>query len=104
MDREVDAVKEHVHCLQVNTNTVREYEDKIEPEIRIIKERTRCTSGEFPFQIIPTMVLIYIYTLYTLWHYVSMYLFPIRSSITRRFLSRELVTGLIVNCLRHCQF
>ena len=59
MDTEFVAVKEHVPFLQVNTTAAKEHVDKIECEIRTIKEQTRCISGEFSFQIIPTMVLTY---------------------------------------------
>ena len=59
MDTECDCVKEHVPFLQVNITAAREYVGEIERDIRTIKERTRCTSGELPFQTIPTMVLIY---------------------------------------------
>ena len=73
---------------------------EIERKIRTVKEQIRCTTGEFPFQYIPTMVLIYVVYNVCLWLNV----FPIRSGITGRFLLRELVTGLTVNLFRHCQF
>ena len=61
---------------------------EIERKIRIVKERVRCTTGEFPFQSIPTMVLIYV----------------VYNIITGGFSLRDLVTELTVNFPRHCQF
>ena len=58
-DKEFDAVKEHVLFLQINTTAAREHVGKIERKLRTVKQRVRCTTGEFPFQSIPTMVLIY---------------------------------------------
>ena len=46
------------------------------------------------------MVLICVVYTVCLWLHVS----PIRSGITGGFSPRELVTGLTVNLLRHCQF
>ena len=59
MDKEFDAVKEPVPFLQVNTTAASGHVGEIEREIRTVKERVRCTTGEFPFRNIPTMVLIY---------------------------------------------
>ena len=60
MDKDFDAVKDHIPFLQINTTAAREHVGEIEREIRTVKERVRCTTGEFPFQHIPTMVLIYV--------------------------------------------
>ena len=59
VDKEFEAVKEHVSFLQINTTAAREHVGKIEQELRTVKERVQCTTGGFPFQSIPTMVLIY---------------------------------------------
>ena len=57
MDKEFDAVKEDVSFLQINTTTAREHVGEIERKIRTVKEQIRCTTGEFPFQYIPTRFL-----------------------------------------------
>ena len=62
MDKEFDIVKEHLQFLEVNMTDARDYVAEIERELRKVKERVRCTSSKFPFQFIPTMILIY--TLY----------------------------------------
>ena len=53
------AIKEHIPFLHVNRTAASEHVGETECEIRTIKEQTRCISGEFSFQIIPTMVLTY---------------------------------------------
>ena len=58
MDKAFDAVKEHLPFLELNTTAARENVAEIERELRQVKERGRCTSSKFPFQFIPTMVLI----------------------------------------------
>ena len=45
--------------LETNTTAAREYVDKIEREIRLIKEKTRCVTTGFPYHWIPKMVLIH---------------------------------------------
>ena len=63
MDKEFDKVQEHLPFLQINTTAAREHVGEIEREIRQVKERTRCTTSDFPFEHIPTMSL---YTPYTM--------------------------------------
>ena len=98
MNKKLDAVKENLPFLEVNTMATREHVAEIERELRQVKERVRCTPSEFPLQFIPTKVLIY--TVYNgcLW----LNTFPLRSGITRGFSPRELVTGLTVNFTKHC--
>ena len=100
MDKEFDAVKEYLPFLQVNTTASREHVRGIERELWTVKERVRCTTRGFPFKHIPTMVLIYMVVNVCLW----LNAFPIRSGIIGGFSPRELVTGLTVNFVKHCQF
>jgi hypothetical protein len=67
MDKEFDAVKEHVPFLEVKTTAAREHVGEIEREICTWKEGTRCTTYEFPFLFIPIKVLIYTIYNVTLW-------------------------------------
>ena len=99
MDKELNAVKEHLPHLGVNTTAAREHVAEIERELRQVKERVWCTSSEFPFHFIPTVVLIYTVYNVCLW----MNTFPLRSVITGGFSPRELVTGLTVNFTKHCK-
>ena len=89
MDKEFDAEKEHVPFLQVNMTVARGHVGKIELKIRTVKERVWFTTGEIPFQTIPTMV--FIYTIYNV--ALRLNTFPIRSGITGGFSPRELGTG-----------
>ena len=59
IDKEFDAFKEHLPFLEVNATAAREHIAEIERELRQVKEHVQCTSYKFPFQFIPTMVLIH---------------------------------------------
>ena len=100
MDKEFDAIKEFVPFLEVNTAAARENVGEIERDIQQIKDRVRCTTSEFPFTNIPTMVLIYTVNNVCLW----LNEFLIRSGIIGGFSPRELITGLTVNFKDHCKF
>ena len=100
MDKEFDAIKEFVPFLEVKTVEAREHVGEIERDIQQIKDRVRCTTSEFPFENIPTMVHIYTMYIVCLWLNVL----PIRSGITEGFSPRELITGLTVNFKGHCKF
>ena len=63
MDREFEAVKEHLPLVEINTTAAREHVPEIESGIRRIKEKTRCFSSEWLFLFIPTLLLIH--TVYT---------------------------------------
>ena len=58
----------------------------------------RCTSSRFPFQFIPTMVLIY--TVYNVCLWMNDFL--LLSGNIEGFSTRELVTGLTINFTKHC--
>ena len=73
-----DAVKEHLTLLEINMMAAREHVVEIERELQQVKERVICKSSKFPFQFIPTMVLIYTVYNVCLWMNAS----PIRSGIT----------------------
>ena len=98
MYKEFDAVKENLPFLEVNTKAAREHVAEIECELWQVKDRVRFTSSEFPFQFIPTMILIYIFYNLCLW----MNAFLIQSGITGGFSPRELARGLTVNFTKHC--
>ena len=89
MDKEVDALKEHVPFLQINTTAAREHVGEIERKSRTTKERVRCTTRKFPFRYIPTMILIYVVYNVLLWLNVC----PIRSGITGEFSRRGWLQG-----------
>ena len=81
MHKEFDKGQEHIPFLQINTTAAREHVGEIEREIRQIKERTHCTTSDFPFEHIPTMVLIYAVYNVCLW----LNAFPIRSGVKGGF-------------------
>ena len=59
MFKDFNSVKEHLPFLEVNKTAAREHVSEIERELRQVKERMICTSSEFLFQFIPTIILIY---------------------------------------------
>ena len=63
MDREFEPVKDLVPIVEINTTAAREHVGLIERRIRVVKEKTRASSSQFPFENIPMMVLIH--TVYT---------------------------------------
>ena len=46
--------------IEVNTTVVREHVPDIERQIRLIKERVRCTISDFTVDPIPRLVLIHV--------------------------------------------
>ena len=64
MDREFDPVKDLVPMIEINTTAAREHVVLTKQRIRVIKDKTRASSSQFPFENIPVMVLIHcVYTM-----------------------------------------
>ena len=59
MDMEFIKVKDLVPLVEINTTAAREHVGLIERKIRHVKKETRATTSEFPFNWIPTLVLIH---------------------------------------------
>ena len=78
MDKDFDAVKEHLMSLEINKTASREHLEEIERDMLQVKECVRCMSSEFQFQFIQTMLLIYTVYIVCLW----LNTFPLRSGIT----------------------
>ena len=98
MDREFEPVKELVPLVEINTTAAREHVGLIERQIRIIKEKTRASSSQFPLENIPVMVLIH--CVYTMFFWLNA--FP-NMSEKQWFSPREIVTGLTVDYKRDCK-
>ena len=60
MNIESKKVKELVPLVEVNTVAARDHVVMIKQHIRSVKERVRATTSEFPFAVIPVMMLIHI--------------------------------------------
>ena len=82
--------------MEVNTTAAHEHVPEVEPMIRTVKQRLRSVTSDFPFSPIPKMVLIHSV------YYVIIMLntSPRYQGVTGVFLSRELVTGRMINNLR----
>ena len=58
MEMEFEKVRDKLTIIEVNTTMAREHVPEIEHQIRLIKERVRCTTSGFPFDPIPRLMLI----------------------------------------------
>ena len=59
MDKGFDKIKDIIPFLEVNTTAAREHVGEIKQYLREVQERVRCTTSDFPFWFIPTIVIIY---------------------------------------------
>ena len=84
--------------MEFNTTAAREHIGEIERYLCGVQERVQCTTSEFPFWSIPTMVMIY--TVYNRMMWLNA--FPIRSGITGGFSPRELMTEMTVDFTGDC--
>ena len=98
MDREFEPVKDLVPIVEINTTAAREHVVLIERRIRVVKEKTRASSSQFPFENIPMMVLIH--TVYTAVFWLNA--FP-NMSEKQWFSPREIITGSTINYKRDCK-
>ena len=98
MDREFEPVKDLVPIVEINTTAAREHVGLIERRIRVVKEKTRASSSQFPFENIPVMVLIH--TVYTAVFWLNA--FP-NMSEKQWFSPREIITGLTIDYKRDCK-
>ena len=96
MDMEFEKVREKLAIIEVNTTAAREHVPEIECQIRLIKERIRCTTSDFPFDPIPRLVLIHV--VYTCVMWISY--IPHKAGTVQYIPPRELVTGMTVNYKR----
>ena len=98
LDREFEPVKDLVPIVEINTTAAREHVGLIERRIRVVKEKTRASSSQFPFETIPMMVLIH--TVYTAVFWLNA--FP-NMSEKQWFSPRKIITGLTVDYKQDCK-
>ena len=67
VDMEFEKVREKFEIIEVNTTAAREHVTEIERHIRLIKGRVRCTTSDFTFDTIPTLVLIQVVYKCVMW-------------------------------------
>ena len=67
MDIEFEKVRDKLAIIEVNTTAAREHVPETERQIRLIKERVRCTTSDFPFDPIPRLVFIRIVYTCVMW-------------------------------------
>ena len=82
--------------IEVNTTASREHVPEIERQIRLIKERVRFTTSEFPFDPIPRLVIIHVVYTCVMWiNYI-----PRKVGAVQGISPRDLVTERTVNYKR----
>ena len=84
--------------IEVNTTVAREHVPEIERQIRLIKERVRCTTSDFPFDHIPRMVLIHVVYMCVM----CINAIPRKVGLFQGISPRELVTGRTLYYKRDC--
>ena len=99
MNKDFDRIEDLVSLLNANTAAAREHGGKIEREIRLIKERTRCFTTAFPCHWFSKRKVL-IHTVYD----VCMWLNECLSTteLIGGLSSRDLVTGRKLSCDKYC--
>ena len=67
MYMEFEKIKDVLPMVEVNTTAAREHLPEIERRIRTIKERVRCVTSEFPFNLVLMLVLVQTVYMICLW-------------------------------------
>ena len=98
MDMEFEKVKDLVPLVEINTTAAREHVGLIERKIRHVKEKTRATTSEFPFKLIPTLILIH--TVYGVIFWLNAFA---KHASNMGFSPREVVMGLSTDYARDCK-
>ena len=88
-----------MEIIEVNTTAAREHVREIERQIRLIKERIRCTTSGFTFNPIPRLVLIHVVYTCVMW----INAIPRKSGAVQGISPRELITGRMVFYKRDCR-
>ena len=96
MDMEFEKLRDKLSIVEVNTTASREHVPEIERQIRLIKERVRCTTSEFPFNPVPRLVLIHAFYTCVMW----LNDIPRKSGAVQGISPRELVIGRTENYKR----
>jgi hypothetical protein len=101
MDMQFEPLEAMMSETTINTTAAREHVSGVERFIRTIKDRTRSTVGELPYQeCMPDAMLV------RLLYFVIMWIngFPSESGASSTFSPREIVTGLKLDYDKHCKY
>ncbi len=99
MDMKFEKLKNLLPYITLNTTAAREHIGEIEQKIRVIKERARGTINTLPYKKFPKLMMIEVL------HFCVMRitLFPIRSGISDKWCSHELVSRNKLDAKLHCR-
>ena len=96
---EFEKVRDKLAIVEVNTTATREHVPKIERHIRLIKERFRCTTSEFPFIPIHRLVLIHVFYTCVVW----INAIPHKAGAVQGISPLQIITGRTVNYKKYCR-
>jgi hypothetical protein len=101
MDMQFEPLVDMMQETTINTTAAREHVSGIERFIRTLKDRTRSTTSELPFQeCMPDMMIV------RLLYFVVMWIngMPVDSGASTIYSPREIVTGLKLDFNKHCKY
>ena len=102
MDKEFNKIKDDVGHLEVNTTATREHVAKIERQIRLVKERTQCTTAALlscGIKYLSKQIVIHLVYYVTLW----LNAFSREQSLSLNFSPREIVTQRSISLNNKCK-
>ena len=85
--------------VKLNTTSKNEHVPEAERAIRLVKERTRCVWHTLPFKAIPRLMVAAIVLFCATW----LNAFPPKGGVSTAASPREIMTGLKLDCNRHCR-
>ena len=99
MEMGFEKVRDKLEIIEVNRTAAREHVPEIERQIRLIRERVRCTTIYFPFDPIPRLVLIHVVYTCVMW----INAIPRKAGAVQGIPPRKIVTGRTINDKRDCR-
>ena len=102
MDREFECIEDDFDKVVVNTSAAREHVGEIERQIRVVKERCRCTNSELReagYQYYHRMVIIHL--VYFVCMFVNGYIHE--NGISQQYSPREIVLGRAIDFEKDCK-
>lgn len=86
--------------LELNMTAANEHVPKIECQIRVIKEQTRCIRHTLPFKYIPILMLVEMVYMSCMW----VNAFPPKSGVSETLSLRNIMTGMQFDYNKHCKY
>ena len=102
MDGEFESMRSEINeiGLELNTTAANEHVPKIERQIRVIKERTRCIRHTLPFKFIPLLMVVEMVYMSCMW----INAFPPKGGVSETLSPRHIMTGQQFDYNKHCKW